>query len=333
MDNQYIDGLMPDLKHIDFRDKDERVRDIVLYHLDRLQRMVKIEGGTSNIPNWRALQMIMQQGKGFFAPHEGKLHLLMGNFGGKPDENYLPTEFVFGNPALDWSGNIPLKDGVVWKCDSKMQGFIPLLTKYATLMAENDLSTYIALITTRATSLIQAANGGDAEAGRQFLEDLEAGNLGVLLGQNILNGIKVQPYAGTNTQLTNNIEMAQYLKASLFNELGLDANYNMKREAINSTEAQMNSDALLPLVHDFFQCAEEALNEVNEKFAEYLDLGPYTIDWNSAWKINEQEIEATVDSEEAQAALAEAEAENAEEAPAEDTENIVEEKEVEDNDN
>lgn len=341
MEHDYLRTYgMPTLGKTDFRDKEARIQDIVLYMLDRLQRCVKITGGSESLPGWRIVQLLMQQGKGFVYPYEGRARFLLGNLGGKPDEWYLPTRFVGANPALEWSYDIPVEDGVLWKCDSRMMGFIPLLRKYASLMVENELSLYIAEINTRATSIIQAGHGTDAEAAKQYLNDLEEGKLGVILGQNILNGIKVQPNGAGAGNLTNYIEMQQYLKASMYNEIGLDANYNMKRESLNSTEAQMNSDALTPLIHDFFYCAEEAIDAINDKFGEYLELGPLSIEWDSAWAINEQEIEMTLETQEAETELVEAQVEEVEEqvkeqeeSPAEDSEqvDVVEEKEEVDN--
>lgn len=342
MDHDYMNNYgMPSLNRVNFRDKDARVQEHVLYMLDRLQRCVKIRGGSESLPMWRLLQLVMQQGKGFFYPHNGKLRFLIGNLGGKPDDVYLPTEFVFSNPALGWSGNIPIRDGVLWKCDSRMMGFLPLLRKYASLMVENELSLYIAEVMTRASSLIQAGHSADAEAAKQFLQDLEDGKLGVVLGQNILNGIKVQPYANASGQLTDYIEMEQYLKASMFNDIGLDANYNMKRESLNSTEAQMNSDALTPLMHDFFYNMQETFDEVNDKFGEYLELGHLSVEWDSSWAINEQEIDMTLEAQEAEVELVEAQVEEVEEQVEEQKENpeettedvdVVEEKEEVDND-
>ena len=43
------------------------------------------------------------------------------------------------------------------------------------------------------------------------------------------------------------IELKQYLTGSWYNEIGLNANFNMKREAINESEADLNEDALLQM--------------------------------------------------------------------------------------
>ena len=53
--------------------------------------------------------------------------------------------------------------------------------------------------------------------------------------------------------------------------MGLNANFNMKREAINETESQMGVDALLPLVHQLLTRRKEGAAEMNKLFGTNVD--------------------------------------------------------------
>jgi hypothetical protein len=64
--------------------------------------------------------------------------------------------------------------------------------------------------------------------------------------------------------------------------MGLNANYNMKREAITSNESQLNDDMLAPLVDDMFRCRKIWIEQVNEMFGVN-----WSIDWASSWRDNE----------------------------------------------
>ena len=75
------------------------------------------------------------------------------------------------------------------------------------------------------------------------------------------------------------IELKQYLLGSWYNELGLNANFNMKREAINESEADLNEDALLPLIDDMLESRKTAINQINALFG--LDI---KVDLTSSWK-------------------------------------------------
>ena len=52
----------------------------------------------------------------------------------------------------------------------------------------------------------------------------------------------------------------------MFNELGLNQNVNMKREALNSAEVSMNDEVLIPLIHDMLHSREEAIKKFNDKY-------------------------------------------------------------------
>jgi hypothetical protein len=83
------------------------------------------------------------------------------------------------------------------------------------------------------------------------------------------------------------IEYQQYLKASWFNEIGLNANYNMKREKLSTTESQMNNDALLPLVEDMLESRRQCIEKVNAMFGTEI-----SVDFASSWEKLVEEIEA-----------------------------------------
>ena len=92
------------------------------------------------------------------------------------------------------------------------------------------------------------------------------------------------------------IELEQYFKASWFNELGLNANYNMKRESINSGESQLNNDALLPLVDDMLKQRQVASMKINDMFG--TDI---YVEYNSSWEDNIEEIDAEIEEKENEA--------------------------------
>ena len=117
---------------------------------------------------------------------------------------------------------------------------------------------------------------------------MEKGKLGVIAETAFLDGVRAQPYGttGNSNVLTNLIELEQYFKASWFNELGLNANYNMKRESLNSSESQLNNDALLPLVDDMLECRKRGIEQVNAMFGTEI-----SVSLASSWEDNAQEIE------------------------------------------
>jgi hypothetical protein len=123
------------------------------------------------------------------------------------------------------------------------------------------------------------------------LKRLRDGELGVLAETAFIEGLNIREFASVSGTLTNLIEYHQYIKASLFNELGLNSNYNMKRESINSNESQLNDDMLHPLIDDMLKEREEGIARVNELFGTNI-----TVKFAGAWESNEIEEQAALNS-------------------------------------
>ena len=66
-------------------------------------------------------------------------------------------------------------------------------------------------------------------------------------------------------------------------DLGLNANYNMKRERLNTQEVSMNVDALMPFVDSMLTERVEGVKRVNEMFG--TDI---TVTLGSSWKIEHE---------------------------------------------
>lgn len=278
----------------DFNDKERCQRNYIMYMLNRTQRLFEYKGLPDTIPQ-RMLEFMLQiNGFACFAKHNGKLYAFYGGLGGEPDEYYRPTTCVVSNPALKFSDTFKIHENcVIVRNDSFLYGLIPLFSRYATAMVENDISFRMASINSRIEMLLSAPDDATKKAAEKFLDDLADGKLGVIAENAFLDGIKAQEVGRTMRTFTDLIEYQQYLKASWFNEIGLNANYNMKREKLSTTESQMNNDALLPLVEDMLENRRQCIEEVNEMFGTEI-----SVDFASSWEKLIEEMESNqLDSE------------------------------------
>lgn len=257
----------------------------ILYMLARTQSMFDYEGLPETIPARNLEIMLQLNGNVFFTQVDGKYYVFTGGLGGEPDVYYEPTIYTVANPALKYSANLKIgEDGVLIRSDSYGVGLLPMMQKYAALLVENDFTMRIADINARIAFLLSAADDRTEKSAKLFLERIVNGEMGVISDSAFLESLKVNP-AGNDTsiRMTDLIEYQQYLKAAWFNDLGINANYNMKRESISPDEAQLNDDALLPLIDDMLEQRELALEKINEKYG--LDI---SVKLDSSW-MNEQE--------------------------------------------
>lgn len=280
-----------------FKDKKKNLESYIIYMLNRVMQMFDYTNLPDTLPKKMIELYTMVNGHCVVVEHEGELYVCFGGFAGEPDEYYLPKQYIVANPYLKLFKTFTIgEDCVLLKNDTMMYGLMPLFRRYASALVENDLTMNIVDINSRIAALIDASDDATKVSAEKFLSDIEEGKNGVIASSAFFDGIRAQPYGEHNYQrLTDLIEYQQYMKASWFNELGLNANYNMKREAITSNESQLNDDMLLPLIDDMLECRQLAWSEVNDMFGTDIE-----VNWGSTWEDNSEELELSQELLEAQ---------------------------------
>ena len=303
--NQYLyfmGQITPGCTSWDFRDKQKSIDFKVAEMLIRLQSLTEYENLPDTIQKKDLELLLMTSGFGVGLEHEGKPYILFGSIGGVRDQNYEPTQAIVANPFLNISKTLTIgKDCAIIRNDSLRMGVLPILSKYATLMTENELSMWIASTMTRLFSIIVADDDKKLAAANKFIAGIESGKLAAVLAETSKQdkmlgtqsngiGIETQPYGntGSTNAIQNLIELQQYLKASQYNDLGLNANYHVKRESLNSTESQLNDDALMPFIDDMIANREDGLEQFNKMFGTNIKVKK-----GSAWEDNQIENDIT----------------------------------------
>ena len=253
------------------------------YTFTRTQSMFTYEGLPDTIPVQWLESYLQRNGSCCIAEHEGKLYALLGNAGGELDEYYQPTIYTVANPALGLSKSFKIgEDCVYCRNDYDAIGLVPLVSRYCGLMTENLLTVRISDINMRMMNLLSAPDDNTLQSTKQYLKDLEDGKLGVVGETPFFEGLKLQSKGvGNGDYMIQFIELQQYLKGSMYNELGINANFNMKREALSGQEVALNDDALMPLIDDMLKQRRAMCDELNEMFG--LNV---SVDYGSTWHSN-----------------------------------------------
>lgn len=266
MNNYLIYSLPAPKKH----EKEDLADQYVKYDIIRLLTMFKWSGrDIGETVDSKFLELItMTEGNGSLTEYDGHLYFMKAGLGGEPDHDFMPTEAYFSNPALNLFETKKIhEDCEVLYNDGIGYGLLPLLSRYANAMSENYITLKIADIWARVTALISAADETTKASAEEFVTKLIKGEISIIGEEELFDGIKAQPiHNGASGELTDIIETQQYLKASKYNELGLNANFNMKREAIMGDEASMNNDILSPLVDDMLKERKEFCERVNKLY-------------------------------------------------------------------
>ena len=297
-------------------DKNKLLKSYIRYYLSRLESMFKYEGLPDTVPaKWLERLLMITGACAWVKTDKNGLFVNKAAPGDDLDIYYIPRNILIVNPYAKGLTAEPYKrdeNCVLMLSDTYAQGLMPLISKYSAMLVENDISLNIASIMSRATMILSAADDRTRASAEEFIKRLFEGDLKVIgetpfLVANQDKSLSINQLTHANDTLTQLIEYHQYIKASLYNELGLQSNYNMKRESINSNESQLNEDQLHPLIDNMLKERKEGLERVNNMFGTNI-----SVSFDSAWEINEKEEQAAIKK-------MEAEAEQGEETPAEET--------------
>lgn len=283
----------------DFSDKSRLVSDLVQYMLIRTQAMFEYTGLPDTIPQKYLEYYVQSTGFVGIVKHKGDLYAMYGGLGGEPDVYYQPTVLTVANPALSYSATLTIgKDCEIIRNDFMYKGLIPLCSRYATLLAENFVSIRMATINKRIQSFIRADNDKDKLAADKFISDLEAGKLSAVMTTPFFDGITSQPYGQNSgsSQVTELTELHQYLESKWFNDLGLQANYNMKRESLSAAELGLNNDIMLPMIDQMLLCRQRDIEKVNAMYGTNIE-----VKLSSAWEDVQQESDYAIEQMKAEA--------------------------------
>ena len=273
------------------KNKDTAVMAFIENTLAKTQAMFVYEGLPDTVPAEELERLLQTEGNAFFADVNGDLYALQGAAGGEPDPYNRPTIYTVANPALKLNKSYKIGvDGIFIKNDTNGNSLLPIIGKFAVLYTDGIISLNTASILTRITMLISASDDKTKQSADEFLKKILDGDFSVIGENAFFKGVNMQTAATSNTQyITQLVELVQYYKANMLNELGLNANYNMKRERLNTGEVAMNVDVLLPYVDNMLHERQKALKKVNEMFGTEI-----TVRLGSSWYLEHENYESLV---------------------------------------
>lgn len=241
--------------------------------------------------------------------------------------NYEASKSLIVNPALkglDKKYEIG-KNCILIRNDYLCVGLFPIVEKNSIDIANTDISIRYAQFNTRFKTLFTSDDDSTKDSINTLIEKVWKGEKPVAVVTNDLYKKSVEGISYSNTQnndIKNLVELKQYQLAQFYIELGINANYNMKKESVSADEFRMNDDALMPLIDQMLACRKKACEQINKLFG--LDID---VELNSAWLKIAKEVINEVKQEEAEVEKTEAEVDAAKAATTETEENVIEKEE------
>lgn len=270
-----------------------KMGNVQLYRCEMALRSLQIfeyTGLPDTIPKWALESILMTTGRACITEYENELYCYDGEFGGDPDVYYRPTRFVISNPYQNFCKNVHIgTDGVLVENDDFCMGLYPIWDRSARAITETDISIRLASILSRMQSIISATDDRTKASADEYINKVLNGEISVVMDDGLIESLHVSPYSqsGSNNLLTQLMELRTYQLNTFFNEIGIQASVNQKRENVSELEASQNADYLLPLVDNMLECRKRGMDEVNKMYGTNI-----SVEFSPLWKKMRSSVEA-----------------------------------------
>ena len=230
-------------------------------------------------------------------------HAWRGFCGGEITEFYTGSRFIGASPVIG-SCDFKIGDGGVviynttedkfapfaaWKIDRKKSRIVTVtppdalpttslyqyITRTSEILENIDISTRTLLQTCRALIIITAKDEQTKAAAEQVLAKIYRGEIACVMLSNILDSINIEfaPTAANAAGLLSEYkEQYQFALAQFYNAIGIQANYNLKRERLNVAEIDVNEQSLVVNIVDMLKCRQTGIDAVNAMFGTNMSV-------------------------------------------------------------
>lgn len=196
----------------------------------------------------------------------------------KLNKYYIPTNGRVVNPWLpighqNWMFEVE-KESIIYNSTPDIRKFkyysivADLIWKTANQLAENDISYYCIQRNHRLIAIFTAENDKQKAECNRVLDRLYEGYPDITMEEDLVSHIRVNPIAmnSTRSTITELIEFQQYVLANFYHSFGINSNYNLKREQLNSNEIDVNKEVLRLNIDDMLKCREMGVSKINDKY-------------------------------------------------------------------
>ena len=260
------------------------------YLLNKVMQLITIKGLPESVNSNYLKANLLLDGDICITDFGEKLYACIGALGGEPDEYYVPVVYTIANPVLgskmvyrrDFREN--KQNGVVifnedcdslgYGCKGYTRGLYDLIYQTSVLLADNIVSINCAQINSRVQCFFTADGEGQAVAGEAILRKMYAGRPYQVIRSDIVDQFSINPIAtsSTSTNITELVELNNYILANFYQSLGIKSNDIRKKERLITAEINeqntINQISLLEIITSW----KKGFDEVNKLYGTEIEV-------------------------------------------------------------
>ena len=232
---------------------------------------------------------VTQDGFTVVYEHEGNLYCTQTLPSGKEDVygERREVHFTHSNEgeSIDMTRTIGV-DAVMVRNDAALIGLDPLLTEFALMEAQANITVLDNFMTLRTNRIIQAKDEASFASALEYEQQIRDGAPAVIMAEEFdaMEGINVHSTPIPTNAASQTIELFQYISSRYYSELGIVLNNNMKSQYVNETE--LGKSTGMPLIYNMLACRQEAIDEINALFGRDIKVS-LSEEWNDEMEADE----------------------------------------------
>lgn len=235
---------------------------------------------------------VTQDGFSVVYEHEGNLYCTQTMPSGKEDVygEHHEVHFTHSNEgeSIDMTRTIGV-DAVMVRNDAALIGLDPLLTEFALMEAQANITVLDNFMTLRTNRIIQAKDENSYASALEYEQQIRDGAPAVIMAEEFdtMEGINVHSTPIPSNAASQTIELFQYISSRYYSELGIVLNNNMKSQYVN--EAELGKSTGMPLIYNMLACRQEAVDEINALFGRDIKVS-LSEEWNDEMEADEAPV-------------------------------------------
>ena len=158
------------------------------------------------------------------------------------------------------------KDCVIINNNQLRNPILPMVLRYASLLAHADISLKCALINTRETNTYASSDENTAENINKYYERLYNGDSASILDESLIESVKNISNRESTATIKDCLSARTDLLSNFFKEIGVKS-ANDKKERMIESEVDSNNQLLLFNISDMLAERKRACEEINKIFA------------------------------------------------------------------
>lgn len=207
--------------------------------------------------------------------HHGQLYTVRGEVGGEINMYYRPTQYIYANPVLGSGSPIIGQDIAVIFLTSEDTnptvmtcGLSSLIDSTASLLADNELSLNVAQKNTRMMLIADTDNEATRNSAENVMKSMYNGEPYKVVNRKMTDTFNVNPLVTIRPaeNMRQLIENRQYIWSCFLQELGINSNFNLKRERLITSEVELNGECLDTLIDDIERNVQAGVDMVNTMY-------------------------------------------------------------------